>query len=182
MDKATLRKTYLEKRLTLSIKEYDKRNKKLIENLFQLVDFTKIEYLHVFLPIEKFKEVNTWPIIARVKKNYPHIKIVVPKVVGDKLVHYLFETKDQLKISKWGIEEPSYGTIISPQQIDMVHVPLVVADKKGNRIGYGKGFYDRFLSECKPTAQKIGLSLLPLLDKIDCVESTDVKLDTCITP
>jgi len=182
MDKATLRKTYLEKRLTLSKEEYERRNKKINEKLFQLVDFTKIEYLHIFLPIEKFKELTTWPIIARVKENYPHIKIVVPKVVGNQLVHYLFETKDQLQISKWGVEEPSFGSVIQPQQIDMVLVPLVVADKQGNRIGYGKGFYDRFLIECKPTTQKIGLSLLPLLDEIDCAESTDVKLDLCITP
>lgn len=182
MDKATLRKTYLEKRLTLSKEEYEKRNDQLVIKLFKQVDFSNIKYLHVFLSIEKFKEVNTWPVIARVQENYSHIKIVVPKVVDNKLVHYLFESKDQLQISKWGIEEPSYGTIISLPQIDMILVPLVVADKQGNRIGYGKGYYDRFLTECKPTIRKIGLSLLPLLDKIDCTETTDVKLDMCLIP
>jgi len=181
MDKSTLRKTYLEKRNSLSDIEYDKRNIALCEKLMTSIDFSDINYLHVFLPILKFKEVNTWLIIDQIKEQHPAINIVIPKVENSILNHYLFESKEQLAKSKWGIDEPSYGKIIEPIIIDLVLVPLIIADKLGNRIGYGKGFYDRFLKECKLNCQKIGLSLLPLLDEIICIEPTDIPLDHVIT-
>lgn len=181
MNKTTLRRTYLEKRNTLSETEYIKRNKTLCNRLFETTDFSDIKYLHIFLPILKFNEVNTWLIIDQMKEQYPTINIVIPKVENGRLNHYLFESMEQLSKSKWGIDEPSYGKIIEPKNIDLVLVPLIIADKLGNRIGYGKGFYDRFLKECNPTCQKIGLSLLPLLDKIMCIEHTDIPLDGIIT-
>lgn len=180
MDKTTLRKTYLDKRLSLSDEEYDKLNKQLIINVFEAVDFSTIQYVHVFLPIAKFKEVNTWPIIEHIQLNYPAVNIVIPKVIGNELQHYLFENKGQLITSKWGIEEPENGTIINPELLDIVLVPLVIADKQGNRIGYGKGFYDRFLKQCKPACQTIGLSLLPLLDALGIEEPTDFPLQSVI--
>jgi 5-formyltetrahydrofolate cyclo-ligase len=64
----------------------------------------------------------------------------------------------------------------------MVLVPLLVVDNHGNRIGYGKGFYDRFLSECKSNTKKIGLSLLPLSEEVIDSGATDVKLDGCAIP
>jgi len=181
MDKPTLRKTYLEKRNTLSDTEYIKRNKALCSKLFNSIDFSNVKYLHLFLPILKFNEVNTWLIIKHIKEHYPTINIVIPKVENSILNHYLFESKEQLTKSKWGIDEPSYGKIIEPKKIDLVLVPLIIADKQGNRIGYGKGFYDRFLKDCKPNCKKVGLSLLPLLDEILCIEPTDIPLDHVIT-
>jgi 5-formyltetrahydrofolate cyclo-ligase len=61
-------------------------------------------------------------------------------------------------------------------------VPLLAYDKHGNRVGYGKGFYDNFLSKCKPETIKIGLSFFPPEDKIDDVSENDVNLDFCVTP
>ena len=63
----------------------------------------------------------------------------------------------------------------------MVFVPLLAYDKQGNRVGYGKGFYDNFLSKCKPETIKIGLSFFPPEDKIDDVFESDVKLNFCVT-
>ena len=95
--------------------------------------------------------------------------------------HYLFEGKQQLARDKWGIPEPAYGTRIAPNQIDLVLVPLVVVDQLGNRIGYGKGYYDKFLMQCNTHTKKIGLSLLPILAETIDSESTDVRLDACLT-
>ena len=64
----------------------------------------------------------------------------------------------------------------------MVFVPLLAFDKKGHRVGYGKGFYDKFLSECKPDAIKIGLSFFEPEELITDVFESDVKLDYCVTP
>lgn len=181
MDKATLRKTYLEKRLTLTNEEYENRNIVLVEKLFNSIDFSKVIFVHIFLPITKFKEVNTWLIIKQLKRNHPTINIIVPKVVGEDLIHIQLVSNEQLAQNKWGIDEPVYGIEVTPQDLDIVFVPLIIADKQGNRIGYGKGFYDRFLIQCKPTCQTIGLSLLPLLECLDCTNASDVPLDTVIT-
>jgi len=182
MNKSTLRKKYLDQRLALGKEQYDPLNSRLIDQLFRSVDLSNIEFLHIFLPITKFKEVDTWQIIDRIMKEFPQIKLVIPKVVGDDLEHYLFEGKEQLAIDKWGIPEPAYGKLMNPDQIDMVLVPLVVADQLGNRIGYGKGYYDKFLAECKPQTQKIGLSLLPLSGEPIEYEESDMRLDGCVTP
>lgn len=180
MNKSTLRKKYLDQRLALEKEQYDQLNFQLADLFFEAIDLSQVNYLHIFLPIEKFKEVNTWQIIERIERHFPKIKIVVPKVVDDTLEHYLYEEKNQLKIDKWGIPEPIYGTLVNPSQIDLVVVPLIVADQLGNRIGYGKGYYDKFLSKCNSNTQKIGISLLPLLAEEINSEVTDVRLDGCL--
>ena len=64
----------------------------------------------------------------------------------------------------------------------MVLVPLLGFDERGHRVGYGKGFYDRFLAECNPKIQKIGLSLFEPVAQIDDTSDFDIPLDACITP
>ena len=64
----------------------------------------------------------------------------------------------------------------------MVFVPLLAFDEKGNRVGYGKGFYDKFLAECKPEILKIGVSFFEPENIIPDVLNTDIQLDLCITP
>ena len=99
------------------------------------------------------------------------------------LEHYLF---DEVNISEnaWGILEPSGENQekILPQQIDLVIIPLLIFDKKGNRVGYGKGFYDRFLQQCKPETLKVGICLEDCVETIDDIDKFDVKMNFCITP
>ena len=66
--------------------------------------------------------------------------------------------------------------------IDMVLIPLLAADKKGNRVGYGKGFYDGSCPKYQPQLLKVGVSLAPLFDEFDFAEMHDVKMDFCVTP
>lgn len=67
-------------------------------------------------------------------------------------------------------------------KIDVVFVPLLAYDNKGNRVGYGKGFYDHFLSECREDVVKIGLSFFEPEEAIEDVSATDIRLDYCVTP
>jgi 5-formyltetrahydrofolate cyclo-ligase len=87
----------------------------------------------------------------------------------------------QLKKNNWGILEPSQGIPTPPEKIDLVLVPLLAFDKQGNRVGYGKGYYDRFLSTCSPETKKVGISLFSSEEEIHTTD-TDVQLDQCITP
>lgn len=184
MLKKELRSGYLEKRLALSDTEYADRNQKLFENFFASVDLTGVNVIHVFLPMIKYKEPDIRPILERIKKEKPSIRFSIPRVNNKTQVleNFYFESPDQLKENKWGIQEPQFGERTPPEDIDLVIVPLLAVDKDGHRVGYGKGYYDKFLSLCKPTCLKVGISLFEPIEKIEDVNEMDVALNTCITP
>ena len=88
----------------------------------------------------------------------------------------------KIKKNEYNIPEPISGLSVPNEMIDVVFVPLLAYDKQGNRIGYGKGFYDKFLSECKPKVVKIGLSFFEPEEIIEDVYQNDIKLDFCVNP
>ncbi len=140
-----------------------------------------LEFYHIFLAIPKKIEVDTsflLTILHGKDKN-----IVLPKVLGkNQLNHYLLTDSTKLEISKWGIPEPIDGIKIPEEKINVVFVPLLAFDQKGNRLGYGKGFYDNFLGRCKADVLKIGLSLFEAEEQISDINENDIPLDYCITP
>ena len=85
-----------------------------------------------------------------------------------------------LATHNFGIPEPIEETIIKDEAIDLVLTPLVVCDKQGHRVGYGKGFYDKFFSQCRPSVQKIGVGFFPPVEVISDVHEGDVELDDYI--
>jgi 5-formyltetrahydrofolate cyclo-ligase len=91
---------------------------------------------------------------------------------------------DNTKIKKnsYNVPEPIDGLEVPDVKIDVVFVPLLAFDKQGNRVGYGKGFYDNFLNKCKPETIKIGLSFFSPEEKIEDISANDMKLDFCVTP
>ena len=141
----------------------------------------RLNYFHIFLSIPEKKEVDTSCIIPVLQGRDKHI--IVPKVIGEgELAHYLLTDSTRLKKSKWNIPEPEEGIRIAETQIDVVFVPLLAFDRQGYRVGYGKGFYDRFLRKCREDVITIGLSFFPPLDEISDRETHDVPLDYCLTP
>ena len=180
MTKETLRKTYKERRSLLKHTEIDVLELELFNNLLSLPIWDKENY-HVFLSAAGLKEINTEPLLSILQGKDKNI--VVPKVTSaTDMVHYLLTDGTKLEMSKWGIPEPTNGLVVLPKILDVVFVPLLVMDKQGHRVGYGKGFYDRFLSQCNPDTIKIGLSLFEPIEKISGVEDTDVPLDYGVTP
>lgn len=139
------------------------------------------KYYHIFLPIAEKKEIDTSFIVSILQGKDKNV--LIPKVVGaHTLKHYLLTDGTKFKMSKWGIPEPVDGIEISENEIDVVFVPLLAFDKKGNRVGYGKGFYDSFLKDCKEKVVKIGLSLFEAEETISDVDPHDIQLNYCITP
>jgi 5-formyltetrahydrofolate cyclo-ligase len=183
MSKQELRKIYLQKRQALSEAEYGQMNFQLYQNFFSNVDLSFVKVLHVFLPIASKHEPDMWLIIDRVKREYPHIRLSIPRVNSQRseLENFYFEGLHQLATNDWGIQEPKQGIPTAPEKIDMVLVPLLVFDQRGYRIGYGKGYYDRFLKTCRPQTKKVGISLFPPIDEVPTQEF-DVQLNACITP
>jgi len=182
MNKDELRKIYLTKRLSLSEDEYRKLSQRIADLFFRAVDLSHIQILHIFLPIESKREPNTWLIIERIQKDFPHIRLVVPKVVGEMMENIFFEGVHQLEKTKWGMVEPKQGIQADAKEIDMVMVPLLAIDKQGHRIGYGKGYYDRFLSVCRADCRKIGISFFEREEIIEDKLTSDITLNACLTP
>lgn len=139
-------------------------------------------YFHIFLSIEDKNEVDTLPLITLLQGKDKHV--IVPKISGSTTMeHYLLTDSTSLKINSWGIPEPVDGFLVPENKIEVVFVPLLAFDSQGNRVGYGKGFYDTFLHKCREETIKIGLSFFPAEDGlISNVHENDVKLDYCITP
>lgn len=180
MLKKDLRLHYSELRNKISPQHLLNSSLTIANKLLQLPIWT-FENYHIFLPISKKKEVNTSFILSILQGKDKNI--ILPKVSSESsLKHYLLTDNTKLQESTWGIPEPVNGIEISPNKIDVVFVPLLVFDKEGNRVGYGKGFYDDFLSKCKSATLKIGLSLFEAENKITDVDERDVPLNYCVTP
>lgn len=183
MTKQQLRKQYITKRQQLAVVEYDELNRQLLQQ-FQLLDLTDIHCLHLFLPIRERKEPDTFLIREWLKQYQPKIRIVFPKADFDTHTMQNFADDDalQLAINAFDIPEPIAGNEVQADEIDLVIVPLLIFDKRGYRAGYGKGFYDRFMAQCKPGTAFTGLCFFDPVDAIDDIDSYDIQMHACITP
>jgi 5-formyltetrahydrofolate cyclo-ligase len=139
-------------------------------------------YFHIFLPITEQKEVNTEFILHLLSGKDKEIVVSKCDLGTCNLTHFLLTDNTKIKKNQYNIPEPLNGLEVTTSKIDVVFVPLLAFDKSGHRVGYGKGFYDKFLAECKPETIKIGLSFFEAEEIIEDVFKNDVKLDYCVTP
>jgi 5-formyltetrahydrofolate cyclo-ligase len=184
MVKSELRKIYLEKAAAISSADRDLASRDIASHFFAHFDALSIHTLHCFLPIEKFNEIDTTQIIHCIWKNHPQVRVVVPRVNFDigEMESVLYTADSETQHNRWLIPEPPEGELIDASPIDLVIVPLVCVDKSGHRVGYGKGFYDRFLKTVRPDCMKVGLSYFPPVNSIEDVHEGDVPLDFVVTP
>lgn len=166
----------------MSLSEFNSANQKLCASFFSTIDLKSVNVIHTFLPILSKKEPNTLLILDKLRKDFPNIRISIPRVENDHLKNFYFENENQLRKNQWEILEPTSGETTPTEKIDLVIVPLLAFDKKGNRVGYGKGFYDRFLSECRSDCKRVGLSFFEPINEITNVDDHDVKVTCCVTP
>jgi 5-formyltetrahydrofolate cyclo-ligase len=186
--KAALRRAALPRRQALTRAEVAARSQQLGDQLFQHFPVAQWRWLHVFLPLARRNEPDTWPLIHRVWAETPAVRLAAPVVqaYGISLKHYELTAATPLLASRWGIPEPvaDAATKVAPAQLDAVLVPLLACDRQGQRVGYGGGFYDRFLAQCRPGTLFIGLNILddePVAEIAD-VLPTDVPLHAYLTP
>lgn len=185
MNKAVLRKIYQEKREALNPAMAEELSIKICSRFFENFSLQEVRNLHVFLPIARRNEVNTWHIIRKLQKDYPQAGIIISRTdwKNRKMENYHLAKDTIIETSPLGIPEPTEGTLCPAEKIDLVLLPLLAFDLSGNRVGYGAGFYDRFLASCNPKATKAGLSLFdPVPEKISGLHEHDVPMDACICP
>ncbi|MEZ0183824.1 5-formyltetrahydrofolate cyclo-ligase [Flavobacterium oncorhynchi] len=180
-NKKELRIHYKNLRKELSADNIEEKSLAIANNLIQLPIWDKT-YYHVFLPIVEHKEVDTEFILHLLSGKDKEIVISKSDFETRGMTHFLLTDNTKIKKNEYNIPEPVNGLEVPTQTIDVVFVPLLSFDNFGNRIGYGKGFYDKFLADCRADTIKIGLSFFEAADQINDVFESDVRLDYCVTP
>ena len=181
MTKSQLRKTYKRLRANLSSEEIDNKSLEIANQLLTL-NIWQYEFYHIFLTIEEQKEINTDYILNILAGKDKNIVVSRSNFEDCSMSHFLLTDSTRLEKNAYNILEPVNGIAISNEQVEVVFVPLLAFDKEGHRIGYGKGFYDRFLGTCKPKTLKVGLSFFEAEAGIFETNTNDIKLDYCVTP
>lgn len=177
MDKIKLRKKALKTRMEISPEIRHAKNTKIIKSLKELTDYKNATHILLYYSVDY--EVNTLGLIS---DEYKYKNIYLP-VIHD-TVHLQavpIGNPDKLKKGKYGIPEPTdEPNVVYDKQIEIVIIPGVAFDKNGNRLGMGKGFYDRYFQRF-PHTKKIGLAYSEQI--LDCIPKDiyDVPIDMIIT-
>ncbi len=145
-DKATLRARCMQARKSMPLHVYHERSKKLAENLIECCKERKASVIHSFLPMTGKREPDITLFLEAVLAD--GIKVIVPEVVVGQLQmrHHWYDSSTRLQHGKWGVSVPAESDQADPSLADLVLVPMLAADRRGYRLGYGKGYYDYFLS------------------------------------
>jgi len=181
MLKKELRKKYKELRQQLTEDALVDKSLAIANRMLQLDVWDKT-YYHLFLTIEEQKEVDTEFVLQILAGKDKEIVVSKSDFDSFEMTHFLLTDNTRFRTNSYNIPEPINGLEVPVDKIDVVFVPLLAFDLKGNRVGYGKGFYDKFLSKCHPEVIKIGLSFFEAEEEISDATIDDVQLNFCITP
>lgn len=180
MLKAELRKKYMQKRKALSPDEAFLLSGKIFENFITYFKPHTGQKVHIFVPIEKFNEIDTQIFIQYFLAQ--NIRVYVPKIVADQLITIEIFEDTLFETNSWGISEPVSNEDSGENDFHYIITPLLYCDHKGNRVGYGKGFYDGFFQSVSPEAKKIGVNYFDPDEYIDDAWENDIPLDYLVTP
>jgi len=181
MNKKEIRQQYKAKRSQLPETEKEQKSLAIANRLLSL-PIWEHTYFHIFLPIVELNEIDTEFILHLLSGKDKEIVVSRSDFDTRRMTHILLTENTKIKKNEYNIPEPINGLEVPSKSIDVVFVPLLAFDIYGNRVGYGKGFYDQFLAECNPETLKIGLSFFEAVDAIHDVFESDIKLDYCVTP
>jgi len=184
MTKKELRETYRQRRTALSEKERLRLNDLLLIQFQQMDVPDDVNLLLSYWPLEEHGEINTFLMTDFLQFRMPGLQIAYPVANFDATTMQVMVVNDDtdFKKNKYGIAEPVNGILVAAADLDMIFVPLLVFDEQGYRVGYGKGFYDRFLPACRTDSMKLGFSYFEPVSAIRDIDQFDVPLTTGITP
>ena len=174
-----LRKSFKKQRSLLDINQVQGLSKRIFKNLLELNIWEKSFY-HLYLSNEINNEVETDEIVNLLfMKNK---RVFVPKMLGKDLLNIEIDNNTNYSLNQLGIREPISSNQKDANLLEVIFVPLLIFDKLGHRVGYGGGYYDKFLENIKDDVLKIGLSLFDPIDEIQDIEKHDISMDYIITP
>lgn len=177
--KEALRNELLERRKSISGEHYKDASQRIRSGLMRQPEYREANSIHCYVSLNDRGEIDTHPLIREMLQSEKRVVVPVTDFDNDSLRHVVLRDYNDLSPNKWGVPEPGGGKEIDPVELDLVVVPMVGGDQQCNRLGYGKGFYDRFLAQTDcPT---IGLCFDECIVGEIPVEPFDVRLDKIIT-
>ena len=174
IQKAALRKHLLEKRDATSAELRIISSVKIHENLKKISSYSNSQNIACYFPIGS--EVDTQQIMLNVLKQGKNL--LLPRIVNNDIEFYIVSNLEKLEKGSFEIMEPK-DSCERAKKIDCVLIPTVGVSKLGIRLGYGKGYYDRFLSSTD--AVKISLTYSKQIVKSIPNDSHDIKIDWIVT-
>ncbi|MDB5211397.1 MAG: 5-formyltetrahydrofolate cyclo-ligase [Sediminibacterium sp.] len=183
MNKQELRQLYQIKRAEIHSKERLRLDDLLLLQ-FQQFDYSDVQTVLTYWPLANKSEPNTHLFSGYLRHMLPGMVLAYPLTdpLSLEMTALAIHEDTIYHTNAWGITEPKEGEVIDPTQIDLIFVPLLAYDTKGYRVGFGKGFYDRYLARCREDIVKIGFSYFGPVDEIADTDQFDVPLTYCITP
>jgi len=183
MKKSELRKIYKDKRYRLSVQDQEKLTDRILIS-FQKIRLPFLNCVHTYIASEKLAEPDTSQMIRFLQFKNPGLIVIVPRVdtQAGTMEHVVSDDGTEWVSNAFGISEPTGGGTVAQEEIDLVLVPLLAVDWNGYRVGYGKGYYDKFLSECRDDVITVGISFFEPVDPIEDIDQFDISLDYCVTP
>ncbi len=183
MTKALYRKTYIEQRDQLSASFVENASLTFCSRFFSSEQRSRVKEKTIMVYSSFKKEACTIPLIEKLTAS--GASVVLPGVTGSEIIPYYCSDQSVMKAGPFGIMEPDPEkcSACEPSTIDIIIVPGIVFDKKGGRLGFGKGYYDRFLARIGKKALKIGLcyDFQLLKDDLLPTEPHDIPMDMILT-
>lgn len=183
MLKRIVRNDYLQKRIQLSADDVQDKTTTILRE-FSRFPLPPCNFLLSYCPVTERNEFNVELCVDQLKAKDAQMRVAWPRIdpESESMEAYLVDNNGLFAKNRYNILEPISGKWIAPESFELVFVPLVVFDERGYRVGYGKGYYDRYLKRCRAEVVKIGFSFFEAVDEIDDITEFDVPLTFCITP
>ena len=191
MIKKNIRTHFKSSRNALKLEEIEKMSMKIHDLLFSQLMMHRYSPIHLYKHIKRNNEVDSQLIFKTLRRDFAPDIFISKSLENGELLHVKFEATTELATNRWGIDEPvdladslSSEAFFEQYKTEdiLIFVPLLAFDKKGNRVGYGKGYYDRFLQHATKDTTIVGLSLFEPIDLIEDTDQFDIKMHFCVTP
>jgi 5-formyltetrahydrofolate cyclo-ligase len=180
--KAEMRKRLKQLRSHLSPHQVEGLSRRITERLIETVDWSKIQRLHCYLPIKRLREVDTNELLQYLWSRHPEIQTYTSQILPQSTTMAAVPIGPNSAIvqNDYGIPEPQGETQADELNFDLIIIPVVGFDAACNRLGYGLGYYDRWLAN-HPGGQRIGLAYeVSRVDQIP-VKEHDQTLSAIVT-
>lgn len=184
MKKEQLRAKYLCRRQGMHTSIYHQQSQQVHACFFRQFNMAHYTYLHTYLSCPVRQEVDTWSLVHTILGKHPEVMLASPKLLdrAGYMESYAIDQETTFQQHPWGIQEPKNGTKMPAAAFVLVVLPVIAFDVRGYRVGYGQGYYDRFLKQCRPNVVKVGLCFENPVTVIEDHNTYDVPMDYCITP
>lgn len=178
MPKRSIRAQFLAERKALPREQRDKLSKQIQEKFLSSELFAEVKCLALYCAVHN--EVST-DMVGRCAFAAGK-QVAYPRVAGEHLEFVVVASSDDLTPGSFMVPEPVAGDRVPLDALDLVVVPGIVFDRTGHRLGYGRGYYDRALDDCRPDCAKVGFAYdFQVVDRLSIMQEHDRTLSVIIT-